>query len=1114
MRTLKFYAIPLSALAYTLVPVAVPAQTTSNVVISQVFGGGGNAGATVNADYIELFNQGSTTAVLQNYALQYGSATGTTTFLVGALPATVTLATGQFYLVQGAAGTAGAALGVTPDATVSLNLSGTAGKIALVSSKTALTGACPLPNAAVLDLVGYGAANCSEGGTTAPTLSSMLAAVRHNVCVNTNNNGADFGTVTAGTAVHNSASTPQPCSTIGFSATGAASPSSVAPGGSTLLTVSPSPVANGTTVAADLTPIGGLAGQAFYDDGSHGDVTAGDGVFSYLAPVSSGTAVGPVQIVATATNASSAIATATIALTVTAPVTETMIHTLQGENPAQSPYVGQTVTTSGIVTGVGTSGFFLEEADQEADNDPLTPEGIYVYTGSTKASASVVAVGNRVQVTGKLAEYPNPSNSPGAEIDSPMYTLVSTGNALPTPVQLSTTDASTTGTDAQLEKYQSMLVAVPAMVSTGPTDANLTETTETNVSNGQFYAVVQGIGRPFLMPGINVNETLPAGSPADIPRFDDNPERILVDSKYLGGTPINVTSNTPLTGVQGIVDYSSGYEKIDLSPTAAPMVGEQMTAVAVPAQSASEFTIATFNMERFYDPQAETAGATAITQAAYTRRLMKASNAIRNVLKMPDIVGVEEQENIETLTAVANQVSTDAQTAGQLDPKYQPFVQSGNDPSGINVGLLVKSSVVVKDVTQFGKDATYTNPANGQATELNDRPPLVLHALVGGGSYGQEPVTVVVNHLRSLIDGDDTGATGATVRAKREAQAEYLANLIQGYQKNGEHVVSVGDFNAFQFSDGYVDTLGAVRGNPAPADQVVVASPANLVSPNLTDLESLVTPVAQQYSYVETGNAQTLDHILVTQDLVAGAHQSYGRMDADFPLVDLNDATTPLRSSDHDPAVAYFPLSPVTTTLHLSSASIEAGQTLQYAATVDTGGGTAATGSVTFADNQATLQTVQLANGTYSGSTQQLTTPGTYSITTHYGGDSTYSAEDAQPVKLTVRSFPFTLQLVGTGDPQSATIKAGSSVQYRVMIGDGAGPTLHGQLAFYASVGTGSLQLIGGVSVDGTQLKNGNELDGSYPLGNAGMYTVYATYINDANYAGTYTQVPVMINVQ
>lgn len=98
------------------------------------------------------------------------------------------------------------------------------------------------------------------------------------------------------------------------------------------------------------------------------------------------------------------------------------------------------------------------------------------------------------------------------------------------------------------------------------------------------------------------------------------------------------------------------------------------------------------------------------------------------------------------------------------------------------------------------------------------------------------------------------------------------------------------------------------RGNPVPVSQVIQPPTAGLAAPNLIDLVTLLPP-EQQQSYVEDGDAQVLDHVLITQDLLAMWDRlAYAHIDADFPLVDKNDANLPARISDHDPALAYFTL--------------------------------------------------------------------------------------------------------------------------------------------------------------------------------------------------------------
>ena len=172
------------------------------------------------------------------------------------------------------------------------------------------------------------------------------------------------------------------------------------------------------------------------------------------------------------------------------------------------------------------------------------------------------------------------------------------------------------------------------------------------------------------------------------------------------------------------------------------------------------------------------------------------------------------------------------------------------------------------DVIQYGKTTTYIDPNNGLPDLLNDRPPLVLIASFNQpGCSTSYPFTVIVNHLRSL-NGIDDPTDGNRVRTKRRAQAEFLANLIQTMQTSdpGVRILSVGDYNAFQFSDGYVDIIGTVKGNPTAASQVTLSS-VDLVNPDLVDLVDSHTP-DQRYSYSFEGNAQVLDCLLYTSRCV------------------------------------------------------------------------------------------------------------------------------------------------------------------------------------------------------------------------------------------------------
>jgi hypothetical protein len=206
-------------IALLLFPSAARAAT-SDVVVSQIYGGGGNVGATLQNDYVELFNAGSGSVDLSGWTVQYATAAGTTwqtTALSG------TIASGHYYLVQ-LASTANVGAALPPaDATGTSNLGATSGKIALVRGAAALTcgasaGSCSADQL-VEDLVGYGDASDFEGAGSAAGLSSTSAALRANDgCADTGNNAADFAA--GAPAPRNSASPAHACAGTPSSGTG------------------------------------------------------------------------------------------------------------------------------------------------------------------------------------------------------------------------------------------------------------------------------------------------------------------------------------------------------------------------------------------------------------------------------------------------------------------------------------------------------------------------------------------------------------------------------------------------------------------------------------------------------------------------------------------------------------------------------------------------------------------------------------------------------------------------------------------------------------------------------------------------------------------------------
>lgn len=177
-----------------------PAGAVSlDIVISEVYGGGGNTGAPYTNDFVELVNRGEAAASTSGWSVQYASSTGTGNFASNspvALPA-VTLQPGQHLLVRLAGGVNGDALPAA-DATGTINMSASAGKVIVASTATGLAcngGSTPCTEAqqeSIVDLVGYGGANYYETAP-APAASNTTSVSRvGSGCTDTDNNSADF----------------------------------------------------------------------------------------------------------------------------------------------------------------------------------------------------------------------------------------------------------------------------------------------------------------------------------------------------------------------------------------------------------------------------------------------------------------------------------------------------------------------------------------------------------------------------------------------------------------------------------------------------------------------------------------------------------------------------------------------------------------------------------------------------------------------------------------------------------------------------------------------------------------------------------------------------------
>lgn len=337
--------------------------------------------------------------------------------------------------------------------------------------------------------------------------------------------------------------------------------------------------------------------------------------------------------------------------------------------------------------------------------------------------------------------------------------------------------------------------------------------------------------------------------------WDRNPEIFEVDTENFDAGSFQLTAGSTFSAT-GAMGYAFGsYQlwvgeiaSVDLAPSGRP----------VRARAGGEITVASQNLRRYENPS-------------------KLALHITELMRLPDILAVQEVLTVAELQDLAS----------RLPGGYRPHLIEGNDPVGIDVGYLVREGIDVHSVTQFGASLTH---AGGP---LYDRPPLIL----------ETPQLTVINvHLRSLINIE----TEDRVRSKRYQQALELAKYIDGLQSSdpSRRILVLGDFNAFEFSDGYVEVVGMISG---VCDEIPEERPC--VDVVARDLRNLVLTMRREerYSFVYEGSSQALDHALVSKTLLPMVRDAvFTRGNADSPDAWKNDSGIPHRASDHDGIVVFL----------------------------------------------------------------------------------------------------------------------------------------------------------------------------------------------------------------
>jgi predicted extracellular nuclease len=901
VRSRSFFARLLLAAASVLavaLPAAAPTFAVSNdVVISQVYGGGGNTSATLTNDFIELFNRGAASVDLTGWTVQYASSAGTSwqrTILSGSV------APGHYYLVQEGAGTGGTTALPASDASGGIAMSATSGKVALVTNSTLLacgtTVSC-VTTAGVHDFVGFGAAAANfEGSGPTATLSNTTAALRAgDGCTDTDNNASDF-----------SVGAPNPRNTAFPShACGGPTPP-------TVVSTSPSTGAGDVSGASNIsitfsravTPSGNWFAITCSTSGAHDAAQSGGPVTFTLDPAvdfSSGetcTLTIHGAQVADAGDPSLTVGSDVVVAFSTQGL-PARIHDVQGAGHI-SPLVNQRVSgVTGIVTGLRSNGFYFQ--DPNPDPDLATSEGVFVFTSSTPG----VVVGDALSVSGTVQEF-RPggaaSNLTVTELSSPAITVQSHNNALPAPTVIG----------------QGGRVPPTAIIEDDAISGNVeTSGVFDSASDGiDFYESLEGmrvqINNAVVVGPTNSFNEIPVladnGADASVRtarggilarRKDFNPERMIVDDEILkatGGTfPVGLNVRDTFTApLVGVVDYDFGDFMIELtqSPTAvAHNLPKETTTSGIPNQ----LKIATFNVENL-DPSDGPAKFNAL-----------AALIVKN-LNAPDLVALEEVQDsngavddgtvdpsvtMQTLIAAIRSAGGPAYDYRQINPLNDT---NGGEPGGnIRVVFMFRTDRGLSFVDRAGGSPTtavgVADGANGP--QLTSSPSLIdptnaafvdsRKPLVGEFLYNGHHLFVVGNHFNSKGGDDPLFGRFQPPTLSSEVQRHQQAQLVHDFVGSilshdaDADIVVLGDLNDFDFSQ----TLTILR---------------NGVLNELMD----ALPVNERYTYDFEGNSQALDHMLASNHLVQTTSPDYDIVHVNAEFAD--------QASDHDPQLTKFTL--------------------------------------------------------------------------------------------------------------------------------------------------------------------------------------------------------------
>ena len=872
----------LTVLAALLAGLSVPAMAASpNLVISQIYGGGGNSGAVLKSDYIEIFNRSESAVSASGWSVQYGSATGTGAWVKATLP-DFTVQPGQYVLVQGASGAGGQTALPEPNILPStlINMSGTVGKVALVSDNITLSGAAPA-STSIVDLLGFGGtANSFETAPSVPASNTLALFRAQGGCVDSDNNSLDFTTGTPAPRTINSpfnscGGTPQ-AQPIVLTCPATLAIEQGVGGVAALSGTDADSVVNAATISSAAVP--GISLGAFTSAPSDGGIAG----VNLLADASVPAGSHVVTVRFTNDDAQEKSCNVTVSVTGVASISQ-----IQGPTQTSS-FNNQVVVTEGVVTHKVGNGYFLQDG---GDGDPATSDGLFVF------NSNPVNVGDRLRVRGTITEY-RPTGAPltYTELkDVTSTTLLSSGNSV------APTNISFDGTQ-DLERYEGMLVNITNSLTINQSSflgsrgeltlASSRRETPTNryrPGTPEAIALAQANARNSLVLDDSIFVT-----PTVIPYVD-------------GGARV-VRAGDTVTGLTGVIDYGSigGGAGFKLQYTAEPSFSATNPRTGAPQLGAGNVKVASANVLNYFTTFTD--GTDAWGNAGQGCQL-GATNVAANCRGADNLAEFERQ----TKKIVNEMLAIDADVFGLMEIQNNGDIATSYlvDQLNFAAGYPTPVYAYVPAPPATGTDAIRVSmiykPAKVQpvgaalsdSDSVNTRPPMAQTFRAGNGAR----FSLVVNHMHakaSSCSGEnaDQGDGQGCSNVRRTQQATRLATVFIP-----QIITAAGDPDVL--------VMGDLNANGAE-DPIFTLTQNGLVN----QIERFVRPNATPYSYVFNGEVGYLDHALATGSLsaqVTGAAEWH--VNADEPaMIDYNlDGKSPAavaliedhayRASDHDPVL-------------------------------------------------------------------------------------------------------------------------------------------------------------------------------------------------------------------